>query len=404
MFQTPRANRLHIGIFGKRNSGKSSLINALTGQALSIVSATAGTTTDPVFKSIELLPLGPCVLIDTAGLDDNGPLGQARIKQTLKVLRKTDLALMVMASRPTAAEKKLVEQLKNRNIPFIFVLNKTDRLDLGQLETELGRDGQLVQKVSCLNAAGIKDLKEKIQKAAPQEFGSQPLIRDIIRPSDHIVMVCPIDRGMPQGRLILPQVQVLREILDAKACAHVCQDTELGQTLKQLKRTPALVISDSQVFGKVKRIVPRRVPLTSFSVIYARHKGDLKQFKAGTKAVSRLKDNDKILIAECCTHHPQPEDIGRTKIPKWLAARTGKELSFDVVSGGDFSRDLKSYKLVVSCGGCMINIKEMHFRLARAREQNIPITNYGLLIAYLNDMLDRVLEPFAERRKTRLKN
>jgi [FeFe] hydrogenase H-cluster maturation GTPase HydF len=394
MYNTPASNRLHIGIFGKRNTGKSSLINALTGQNTAIVSPVAGTTTDPVRKAMEINPIGPCMLIDTAGIDDEGALGEERVRRSREVLRKTDLVIIVVEPDTLIddLEEGLMADCKARKIPFLFVLNK------GDLKGEAARRwlqdrGLPCVEVSAQNKTGIEELKKKIIAAAPANWSPVPLVADLIQAKDTVVLVCPVDGAMPQGRLILPQVQVLRDILDCNAIAHVTKDTELVETLRSLSKPPRLVITDSQVFAFVRDTLPQDIPLTSFSIIFARHKGDINAFVEGVRAVDHLKDGDEILIAEVCTHHPFPEDIGRYKIPKWLREHTAKDLRFTTVAGADFPADLARYKLIVSCGGCMVNRHEIMYRVGQAKAAGVPITNYGVLIAYLSGILPRVLEP-----------
>ena len=395
MYSTPVSNRLHIGIFGKRNTGKSSLINAITGQDTAIVSDIAGTTTDPVYKTMEILPIGPCVLIDTAGIDDQGLLGEERVKRTQKVLRKTDVGIIVVEPDTIIDkfEEELVNNFKIKKLPYIFVLNKSD------LRGELARRHLLENNIPFIEASaasgkGIGDLKIRIMELAPNHWSPVPLVADIIVEKDAIVLVCPIDGAMPQGRLILPQVQVMRDILDRNAMAYLCKETELLDVINSLKESPRLVITDSQVFEVVRDMLPKDIPLTSFSTVFARHKGDLNLFIKGVYAIDSLEDGDEILISEACTHHVQPEDIGRTKIPTWLLNYTHKDLHYDVVAGGDFPEDLKRFKLIISCGGCMVNRREILHRIEKARAQNIPITNYGILMAYLSGILERVIEPF----------
>ena len=398
MYTAPVSNRLHIGIFGRRNVGKSSLINALTGQSLAIVSKVAGTTTDPVRKSMEILPIGPCMLIDTAGIDDTGELGAKRIEKTRTVLRKTDVGILLMDANSGFGEmeKEYMDLFSESGVPCIVILNKTDISDTIILEKELSGLGIDFLKVSALTGKGIDDLKLKLIEKAPSSWQPVPLIRDIIKEKDIIVMVCPVDSAMPQGRLILPQVQVLREILDANATAFVCKDTELKDTLCSLKRKPDLVITDSQVFQDVKDQVEQEVKLTSFSIVYARHKGDLQAFLEGVNAVEELSSGDEILIAEACTHHAQPEDIGRCKIPTWLQNYTGKDLNFEIMAGGDFPEELERYKMIISCGGCMVNRREMMYRVEKAKKAGVAITNYGILISYFSGILKRTLDPFRE--------
>ncbi|MBU0650353.1 [FeFe] hydrogenase H-cluster maturation GTPase HydF [bacterium] len=396
MYTTPVSNRLHIGIFGRRNVGKSSLINAVTGQRLAIVSEVAGTTTDPVGKSMEILPIGPCMIIDTAGLDDTGVLGQERIEKTLNILRKTDVAIIVVDSENGFGnfESHIINLIKEKSIPFFFVINKLDKANPDKIKIEIEKLGFDSVCVSSKTKQGIEDLKFKIIEKAPKSWAPFPLVRDIVKPKDTVVLVCPIDAAMPQGRLILPEVQVLRDVLDADAKAFVTKDTELFDVLNSLKKKPDLVITDSQAFGYVKNVVPCDVRLTSFSVVYARHKGELDAFIKGVNVINSLKDTDTVLVAEACTHHVQGEDIGRVKIPAWIREKTGKKINFEVCAGGDFPNDLKKYKLVISCGGCMINRKEMLYRIEKCRKENVPITNYGILIAYVFDMIDRVVAPF----------
>lgn len=395
MYKTPASNRLHIGIFGKRNTGKSSLINAITGQDTAIVSDLAGTTTDPVYKAMEILPIGPCMLIDTAGIDDKGILGEERVKRTQKVLRKTDVGIIVV--EPVTVldgfEEELVTTFRAKKLPFIFVLNKCELKGGASREYLLKHKIPFIEVSAKLNK-GIDELKQKIMDLAPSHWSWVPLVADIIEEKDLVVLVCPIDSAMPQGRLILPQVQVMRDILDRNAIAVVTKETELKESLASLKERPKLVITDSQVFEIVRDILPEDYPLTSFSIVFARHKGDLDVFVDGVSAIERLRDGDEILIAEACTHHVQPEDIGRTKIPTWLLNYTKKDLHFEVVTGGDFPEDLKRFKLIVSCGGCMVNRREIMHRIEKAKAQKVAITNYGILMAYLFGILDRVIAPF----------
>lgn len=391
MIETPKANRLHIGIFGKRNSGKSSLINAITGQDIAVVSGVAGTTTDPVYKAMELLPVGPVVIIDTAGLDDEGAVGSLRVKKTREVIDKTDLALLVFDLRDNdiSLEREWYRQLKERNIPVIGVINK---IDTGTGDTEYleGEFNIPFVQVSAKERTNIGRLKEAIQNYAPADFERNTIVGDILNPGDTAVLVAPQDIQAPKGRLILPQVQVIRDILDHSGMALTVKDTQLQDILSVLNKAPDLVITDSQVFKKVHSIIPESVPLTSFSILMARYKGDLGILIEGAKAIDRLKSGDKVLIAEACTHHPLEGDIGREKLPNWLRKRTGADLDITVKAGSDFLEDLTEYSLIIHCGACMFNRKQMMTRIIRARTQNVPITNYGVAIAYMNGILDRV--------------
>jgi len=395
MYRTPASNRLHIGIFGKRNTGKSSLINALTGQDTAIVSDVAGTTTDPVYKAMEILPIGPCMLIDTAGIDDQGVLGEERVKRTLVVLRKTDIGLVVVEPDTTidSFEEDLIKNFRGKKLPFLFVINKCELTGNRALDY-LKKNNLPFIKVSSKGKQGIEELKKKIMDLAPGHWSPVPLVGDIISPKDVVILVCPIDNAMPQGRLILPQVQVMRDCLDNNATALVTKETELLDCLKALKEKPRLVITDSQVFEDVRDMLPEDIPLTSFSTVFARHKGDLNAYIQGVSALEKLKDGDEILIAEACTHHVQPEDIGRSKIPTWLLNYTKKDLHYEVTAGGDFPDNLSPYKLIISCGGCMVNRAEIMHRVEKAREAHVPITNYGVLMAYLSGILKRVIKPF----------
>ncbi|MFA5310940.1 MAG: [FeFe] hydrogenase H-cluster maturation GTPase HydF [Candidatus Omnitrophota bacterium] len=397
MYKTPASNRLHIGIFGKRNTGKSSLINAITKQDAAIVSDLAGTTTDPVYKSMEILPIGPCVLIDTAGIDDAGLLGEERVKRTQKVLRKTDVGIVVVepSTGINKFENDLIDNFVSKKLPYVFVLNKCE-LEGGVSRSYLTEKNIPFIEVSAKLNIGIEALKQKIMDLAPSDWSPVPLVADIIDEKDIVVLVCPIDSAMPQGRLILPQVQVMRDILDRNAVAIVTKETELKKSIDTLKRPAKLVITDSQVFETVRDILPEDYPLTSFSTVFARHKGDLDVFVRGVSAVEKLRDGDEILIAEACTHHVQPEDIGRTKIPTWLLNYTKKDLHYEIAAGGDFPEDLKRFKLIISCGGCMVNRREIMHRIERAKVQGVAITNYGILMAYLSGILDRVIAPFSK--------
>lgn len=380
MNNTPNANRVHIGIFGKRNAGKSSLINALTGQELAIVSDVKGTTTDPVFKAMELLPLGPVVLIDTPGIDDMGELGEMRVKQAYKALNRCNLVILVSQGL-TKEDEAFINILKEREIPYISVYNKADLAETRQ-------EGFVY--VSTKTGEGINELKELIAKTAKSD-DNNPIINDLLTKEDVVVLVCPIDDAAPKGRIILPQQQVLREILDIHAKAVVIQDCEVSETLKILNKKPRFIITDSQAFASVSKQVPCDIPLTSFSILLARKRGWLKTASEGVKAVENLKDGDFVLISEGCTHHRQCNDIGTVKIPALLKKKTGKELNFDFTQGHSYNEDLRKYKLIVHCGGCMITNPEIKYRMRIAKEQKIPFTNYGILLAYLNGILDKTL-------------
>lgn len=398
MNSTPKSERLHIAIFGRRNAGKSSIINALTNQDVALVSDVAGTTTDPVYKSMELLPIGPVVFIDTAGIDDVGELGKLRIKKTYDVLNKTDLAVLVVdaCSGIGEYEKDLLNKINEKKITVVGAVNKTDINDAAE-ETlkswgkELGIE---LIKVSAQSKKGISNLKRAIVVNAPYDDREMSIIGDLVHDGDIAVLVVPIDKAAPKGRLILPQQQVIRDLLDNDAIAIVTKEYELKQTLESLNKKPALVVTDSQAFLKVDADTPKDIPMTSFSILFARYKGDLNQLVAGAKAVERLKPGDKVLIAEACTHHRQSDDIATVKIPRWLRQLVGGELQFAWVSGGDFPDDLEEYKLIVHCGGCMINRREMLYRLSVAADKGIPIVNYGVLIAYVLGVLGRALDPF----------
>ena len=396
MQDTPKGERLHIAIFGKRNAGKSSLINALTKQDVALVSDLPGTTTDPVYKAMEILPLGPVVLIDTAGLDDEGQLGLLRVEKSKAVLNKTDLAILVIdgQSELTEFDVKIFQEIKAKNIPIVVVVNKIDlqkRIMPHSIVEQLGND---VVEVSTVTGAGIELLKGLLIKNTPEKWGEETLVGDIVKADDNVVLVVPIDSAAPKGRLILPQVQVLREILDNDANAIIAKENKLKEALANLKRPPSLVITDAQVFGEIESIVPEAIPFTSFSILFARYKGDLTTYINGVKALEKLAKNDKILIAEGCTHHRQKDDIGTVKIPKWLKEYTGVDLTFDWVSGGQYPANLAEYKLIIHCGACMLNRREVLYRNSIAKEQNVPIVNYGILIAYLKGILPRVIKPF----------
>lgn len=381
---TPAANRIHIGIFGKRNAGKSSLINALTGQSLAIVSDVKGTTTDPVYKTMELLPLGPVMLIDTPGIDDAGELGEQRVQKSYQVLNKTDIALLVTDGPVLSPEDEaLITRIKDKEIPYVIAYNKCENYP------DFVPPGTNEIAVSALENIHIHELKELLAAQQTEDANRRKLVSDLVSPGDFVILVVPIDKAAPKGRLILPQQQTIRDLLDAGAVSVVVKDTELEQTLASLGKPPRLVITDSQIFGKVAKIVPATVPLTSFSILMARYKGILTTAVSGVTALHTLKDGDRILIGEGCTHHRQCEDIGTVKLPRWIREFTGKEPEFIFTSGTEFPEDLSGYHMAVHCGGCMLNEREMKYRLRCAREQDVPMTNYGTLIAYMNGILKR---------------
>lgn len=392
MNETPRGERIHIGFFGNRNAGKSSLVNAVTGQYTAIVSDVKGTTTDPVYKAMELLPLGPVVLIDTPGLDDAGKVGLLRIEKTKEVLRKTDIAVIVTDGvlPLTQSDKELIALVKERKIPYCIVRNKADLLTGDKDAT--GRE----IFVSAVAKTGIDKLKERLISLAGVRDVETPIISDLLHAGDAVVLVVPIDKAAPKGRLILPQQQTIREILEARAIAVVTDEKRLSETLTLLNKDPAFVITDSQVFKEVATVVPKPLKLTSFSVLMARHKGILPSLTHGIDAVASLKDGDTVLIAEGCTHHRQCDDIGTVKIPRWLKAFTKKDIHIETSSGMTFPQDLSPYSLVIHCGGCMLNEKEMKYRVKEAKRQLRPIVNYGILIAYMNGILERSAEAVPE--------
>lgn len=405
--ETPSGERLHIGIFGRRNAGKSSLINAITGQDLAIVSNVKGTTTDPVKKAMELLPLGPVVLIDTPGLDDEGLLGQKRMEKALQTLRQTDIVILTIPADAAldGLEKTLIQEAKKRGLPFFVVLNKTDLLaDKKQIEEKEKEIAQalaipldVIVAVSAGKNEGIHALKEKLATGIPKEQ-ERPLIRDLLSPGDPVVLVVPIDSAAPKGRLILPQQQVIRDSLEVGAVPVVTRDSELAQALQSLGKKPRLIVTDSQVFGAVAKIVPKDIPLTSFSILMARYKGDLEVQIAGAKAIETLQDGDTVLISEGCTHHRQCDDIGTVKMPRWIKEYTGKDLQFAFTSGGEFPKDLSAYAMVVHCGGCTLPLQEMRYRISYGAKQEVAITNYGVMIAYIHGILPRVTEIFVDKK------
>lgn len=396
LHETPSGERVHISLFGRRNAGKSSLINAITGQSLAIVSEQKGTTTDPVSKAMELLPLGPVLVTDTPGLDDEGELGALRVEKARQVLGKTDIALLVVdaCAGLSPEDRKLLALLRERNLPRLLVMNQCDRLPENTPRPAL--EGETTLWVSAATGENIHQLKEAIAALRPASGREARIVADLLSPGDLVVLVTPIDEAAPKGRLILPQQQTIRDILEAGAMAAVTRETELPQTLAALKAPPRMVITDSQAFAKVSKDVPETVPLTSFSILFARYKGNLMGALRGVKALETLEDGDKVLISEGCTHHRQCNDIGTVKIPGWIRKKTGKEPEFVFTSGGEFPQDLTPYRLIVHCGGCMLNEREMQTRARRAAEQGVPMTNYGILIAHITGILARSVELFPE--------
>ena len=388
--QTASADRIHIGFFGLRNAGKSSLVNAVTGQSLSVVSDVAGTTTDPVKKAMELLPLGPVVIIDTPGLDDEGMLGELRVQKAREVLATVHIAVLVVDATRGLSEldNTLITLFEERKLPYLIALNKCDLLP-DRPATE-----PTAHYVSAATGEGVHELKEALGAKATGTGNTRRLVSDLLTPDAPVVLVTPIDESAPKGRLILPQQNTVRDILDSHGTVVVCQDTELQKTLSMLAVPPCLIVTDSQAFGRVARLVPAGVPLTSFSILFARFKGDLPSLVRGAAALSHLRDGDRIIIAEGCTHHRQCNDIGTAKMPRWIEEVSGAQPQYTFTSGGDFPEDLSEYKLIVHCGGCMLNRKAMLNRLARVAAAKVPVTNYGICISYCTDVLDRVLTPF----------
>ena len=399
--QTPRAERLHIAFYGRCNSGKSSLINALTGQQSAVVSATPGTTTDPVLKTMEIHGLGPCVLIDTPGFDDEGDLGTLRVQQSRKMLDKTDLAVLLLSeAMPQNDEIEWFRLLEERHIPTVVVRSKAD-LVAGMPDAEAeALFGQQPLRVSASNSTGLDALREALIRNLPEDYNQPEITGSLASAGDVVMLVMPQDIQAPKGRLILPQQQTIREILDSNSAAIVVKEDELPHTLSCFTKKPSLVITDSQVFGRVSADTPDDIRLTSFSILMARHKGLLESAVRGVTAVDKLKDGDTVLIAEGCTHHRQCDDIGTVKIPRWLKEYTGKDISIETASGRDFPEDLSPYAMVIHCGGCMLNEREMKYRIACAQDAGIPITNYGVAIAYMNGILKRSVEVFPEIWKT----
>ena len=386
------AERIHIGFFGLRNAGKSSVVNAVTGQKLSLVSEVKGTTTDPVQKAMELLPLGPVVIIDTPGIDDEGKLGEMRVMRAKQVLSKTDIAILTVdaARGMQDADRELCDLLSSRKIPYIVVFNKSDLL----AEIPAAAENEIY--VSAEHGTNIYELKEKIGALAGKLENKKSLIGDLIEPNDIVVLVTPIDESAPKGRMILPQQQMIRDVLDHGAINVVVKETELEKALSSLSQKPKMVITDSQAFGKVSKTVPEDILLTSFSILFARYKGELREVVRGAAYLNRLKDGDTVLISEGCTHHRQCNDIGTVKLPGWISGYTGKNLNFEFTSGGEFPDDLSKYALIVHCGACMLNEREMKSRIERAVDAKIPITNYGTAIAQLHGILKRSLSPFPD--------
>ena len=429
---TPAAERVHIAFFGVRNAGKSSVVNAVTGQELSIVSDVKGTTTDPVKKTMELLPIGPVVIIDTPGIDDAGELGEERIRRTRRILNQTDLAVLVISAVTgmQEADRELISLFKQKEIPYLIALNKMDLLHTAGTTSDLlhesaNQNTSLILPVSALTGDGIWELKEALGKLAKTSSAEKPLVRDLVKPGDPVILVVPIDKAAPKGRLILPQQMIIRDLLDAGAVPVVVRDSEYPAVLAtlfgispsgpnqkdtavsdaentavsyedhtaRLSSLPALVITDSQVFGKISAQTPVEIPLTSFSMSMARSKGNLEEAVRGAKAIHELQDGDTVLISEGCTHHRQCGDIGTVKFPKWLEDFTGKKLQYAFTSGTDFPEDLSPYKLVIHCGGCMLNEREMRSRTKHAADENVPMTNYGVAIAEIHGILDRCVNP-----------
>ena len=388
----PSGERVHIGFFGLRNAGKSSVVNRVTGQKLSIVSDVKGTTTDPVQKAMELLPIGPVVIIDTPGIDDEGTLGEERVRRALRVLEKTDIAVLVTDSTRglQPAEQELIELFRKREIPFVIAHNKADLTSVpaAMPENEI--------YVSAAADSNIRELKELIARAVKPTEPEKRLVADLLAPNDTVVLVVPIDSAAPKGRLILPQQQTIRDILEAGAISLVTRETELTRTLESLREPPRLVITDSQAFGLVDKLVPQSIQMTSFSILFARYKGNLRQAVLGAARLNTLQNGDTVLISEGCTHHRQCGDIGTEKLPNWIRRFTGKDVQFSFTAGNEFPEDVSKYALVVHCGGCMLNEREMQYRLRHSAERNVPMTNYGIAIAHMHGILDRALAPFPD--------
>lgn len=407
--ETPSANRIHIGFFGRRNAGKSSLVNAVTGQELAVVSDIKGTTTDPVTKAMELLPLGPVVIIDTPGIDDEGELGNKRVQKAKQMLNRTDIAVLVVDAAVgfTEADGQLLAIIKEKAIPYLVAYNKADTLaaktaaweEAGRrYSAEWEREPHSIL-VSAGTGENIHELKERIARLAQTAKQEKKLVGDLLKPGDLVVLVIPIDESAPKGRLILPQQQVLRELLDVGAIGVTVRETELAEALGRLGQAPAMVITDSQVFGMVSKLVPKQVPLTSFSILMARYKGFLDTAVRGAAAIDTLREGNQVLVAEGCTHHRQCNDIGTVKLPRWLQEYCGKKISIQTCSGTEFREDLSEFSLIIHCGGCMLNDREMGYRMKCALDQGIPFTNYGIAIAYMNGILERSLGVLPEVQK-----
>lgn len=410
MNNTPSGERIHIGFFGRRNAGKSSLVNAVTGQELAVVSEQKGTTTDPVYKAMELLPLGPVMIIDTPGFDDEGSLGELRVKKTKQVLNKTDVAVLVVDAMEglSPCDRELIGLFKQKEISYIIAANKADlteepedlaekvtaQMNAGTVAGGASDGASAVVVVSALKAQGIYELKETIGKLAADGENDKRLVADLVSPGDLVVLVVPIDSAAPKGRLILPQQQVIRDLLEAGAISVVVKESELAETLVKLGQKPAMVITDSQAFEEVAKMVPEDITLTSFSILMARYKGLLDLAVEGVAAIDQLKDGDRVLISEGCTHHRQCDDIGTVKIPRWLKQHTGRELVIETSSGMGFPEDLSPYAMIIHCGGCMLNEREIRYRMKCARDAGVPITNYGIVIAYMKGILKRSISLF----------
>ena len=391
----PSSERIHIAFFGVRNAGKSSIVNAVTGQDLSLVSDVAGTTTDPVQKAMELLPLGPVVIIDTPGIDDVGALGEQRVERTRNVLRRAEIAVLVVSAETglQEADRELIRLFQERKLPYLVVLNKIDLI--GQEQDRADADTPFaVLEASAVTGAGIHELKEALGRLAPKAKKQRPLVADLVERGDFVILVTPIDASAPKGRMILPQQMMIRGLLDAGAIPVVCREFEYADTLAQLGKTPRMVITDSQVFEKIDRETPEEIPLTSFSIMMARFKGTLTGAVSGARYLKELRDGDTVLISEGCTHHRQCEDIGTVKMPNWIRNYTGKNVEFRFTSGGTFPTDFSDIKMIVHCGGCMLNEKEMQSRAAEAQAAGVPMTNYGIAIAQMHGILDRSIELF----------